>query len=176
MLKKILLSLTKPLQDIFALTDGYSVSSKQAIDNLTSKCSLELLSSLQAEDFKKVCAEYFAEKNYRAKENIQVDGICVDIGLFKQSYSDSKPFGIIKCWPTKAIPVKHDDINQFKAMLVDKQISFGAFITAGKFLQENHKSDDKRLQLIDGEKLLSLIQALPEIRKKRLLSKISSMK
>ena len=162
------------MQNIFAFTDGYSVSNDREIENVASNFSIELINSLQAEDFKKLCAEYFAEKNYQAKENIQLDDTHIDIGLFKQSYSVSQPFGIVNCWSTKAIPVKLDDINKFKTILNDKKIPFGAFITAGKFILNNHNSDDKRLQLIDGEKLLGLIRDLPDVRKQRLLNKIAN--
>jgi len=170
LLKKILLSFFKPLQNIFAFTDGYSVSHLNE-EGLITNCSAELINSLKIEEFKKLCAEYFAEKSYQAKEDIQLGSSHIDIGLFKQSYSNSQPFGVVKCWSTKAIPVTQDDVNQFKSVLNNKKIPFGAFITAGKFIQENN-NDDKRLQLIDAEKLASLIQALPELRKKRLLNNI----
>lgn len=175
LIKNILQRFLKPLQNIFAFTDGYSVSRTNEKEKLESKCSIELINSLQAEDFKKLCAEYFSEKSYQAKENIQIDNTPIDIGLYKQSFSSTLPFGVIKCWPTKAIPVKEDDINQFKGILADKQIPFGAFITAGKFQQTISNNDDKRLQLIDGQKLLNLIQTLPEVRKQRLLKKFSSI-
>lgn len=72
----------------------------------------------------------------------------------------------------KAIPVESNDLKSLSKIIKINKIPLTAFITAGKFFKQAADNNSKRLKLIDGEKLLTLIQALPEIRKQRLLKKI----
>jgi len=168
------LSLRKSLQNFFVVTNGYSTSSFVEEESaFVRNWSLDLVHSLGQESFKELCAGYFEEKCYHAKPNTQHDKNFVDIWLFKESYSDAKPFGIIKCWETKAIPVKRDDLCEFKKIIAVNKVPLGVFITAGKFSKQAGYSIDKKLRLIDGQKLLNLIEALSEIRKQRLLEKIT---
>ena len=168
------LRLRKSLQDIFVFTNGYSVSHFVEAENyFIPSWSIDLIRSLEQESFKELCAGYFEEKCYRAKLNTQHDKKFVNIWLFKESYSSKKPFGIIKCWETKAIYVESNDLNEFSKIIADNNIPLGVFITAGKFSKQVNKNINKKLKLVDGEKLFTLIEALPEIRKQRLLKKLT---
>ena len=167
------LSLRKSLQEIFVFTNGYSAT--RAIDRGTEyepTWSLELIRSLQHDRFLDLCVGYFEEKGYRTKLNTQHDKKFIDIWLFKQSYSDTKPFGIIKCWETKAIKVDLIDLGQFTKIVAKNDIPLGVFITLGGFAKQVPRSMDKRIQLIDGKSLLNMIQSLPDIRSQRLLDRI----
>lgn len=169
----MLQSLRKSIQEVFVVTNGYSVShfiDKEA--GYVSSWSMDLIRSLDQEHFKQLCAGYFEEKCYRANLSTQHDQNVIDIWLFKESYSSANPFGIIQCWGTKAIPVESNDLKSLSKIIKINKIPLTAFITAGKFSKQAADNNSKRLKLIDGEKLLTLIQALPEIRKQRLLKKI----
>lgn len=166
------LSLRRSIQDFFVVTDGYSAASCLDDDSFTPSWSLEYIRTLKHEKLIEVCAGYFEEKGYRAKFNNQHENEYIDVWLFKESYSSSKPFGIINCWKMKALPVESIHIKPFSEILTKNDVPLGVFITAGKCSFEATKYKDKRLKLIDGNKLHSLIQMLPEIRKQRLIDKV----
>ncbi len=134
---------------------------------------MNLIRSLAHEDFKELCAGYFEEKCYRAKLITQYDKILADIWLFNESYSSIKPFGMIKYWETKAISVDSKNLNKISKIIAKNNLPLGVLITAGKFSTQTNKNINKKLKLVDGVKLLTLIEALPEIRKQRLLKKLT---
>jgi len=72
-----------------------------------------------------------------------------------------------------AIPVEHKDLSEFTTYIAENNFPLNVFITAGKISDDVFKLRDKKIRLIDGNKLLMLIKALPEIRKQRLLFKLS---
>jgi len=169
----MLLSLRKSLQELFVFTNGFSISQYSKEEEYQPTWSSDLIFSLEQVRFERLCAGYFEEKCYCAKSNYQYDEQFVDIWLYKESYSSSEPFGIIKCWETKAIAVEPNNLCDFSNYIVENKIPLGVFITVGKISKNAFSSIDKRIKLIDGKKLLKLIEALPEIRKQRLLSKIT---
>ena len=166
------LSLRRSIQEFFVLTDGYSAANHFAGEKYCPNWSKEFIRALKHEKLIELCAGYFEEKGYRAKINSQHDKEFIDVWLFKESYSGEQPFGIIKCWETKALPVESIHLNPFSNIVTKNDVPLGVFITVGKYSYEATKYKDKRLQLIDGNKLLSLIKALPEVRKQRLLDKV----
>ena len=166
------LSLRKSIQDIFVLTDGYSAAKNIDEDRFSPSWSLEYIRKLKHDKLIEVCAGYFGEKGYRTRINYQNNEECIDVWLFKESYSSARPFGIIKCWKTKALPVESLHINPFSNFITENDVPLGVFVTVGKFSKEALKFNDKGLQLIDGNKLHNLIQLLPEIRKQRLIDKV----
>lgn len=170
------LSLRKSIQGIFVFTNGYSAT--RVIDRGTKyepSWSLELIRSLEEEQFKELCAGYFEEKGYRARINTQHDKKFIDVWLFKESYSNIKPFGVIKCWETKAIKVNTEEVDQFAKIVAKNQIPLGIFVTPGEFVENIAARIEKRIKMIDGEGLLKLIQSLSEVRSQRLLDKISKI-
>ncbi len=169
----MLLSLRKSLQELFVVSDGYSVSPYSNEEEFMPTWSSDLIYSLEQDRFKKLCAGYFEEKCYSTKINDSNDLKHAHVMLFKESYSSTKPFGIIKCWETKAIHVEHKDLSEFTTYLAENNFPLNVFITAGKISDDVFKLRDKKIRLIDGNKLLMLIKALPEIRKQRLLFKLS---
>lgn len=170
----MLLSIRKSLQELFVFTNGYSISQYSKEEEYEPAWSNDLIFSLEQERFKQLCAGYFEEKCYHAKFNTKPDSKYIDIWLFKESYSSSNPFGIIKCWETKAIPIESEDLCDFSSIVAENNIPLGILITAGKFSDSAFKGKDKRIRLIDGKRLLKLVKNLPEIRKQRLLQKITN--
>ncbi len=169
------LSLRKSLQEIFVFTNGYSVT--RAIDCDTksgSKWSLDIIRSLKQEQFIELCAGYFEEKGYRTTINTQHDKNFISIWLFKGSYSAIKPFGVVKCWETKAIKVDSEEVNQFAKIVIKNQIPLGVFVTAGEFAENVTVRVEKRVKMIHGKDLLELIQSLSDIRNQRLSDKFFS--
>ena len=168
------LSLRKSLQEIFVVTNGYSAS--RMMDRGTKfepTWSLELIHSIKHDRFIELCAGYFEEKGYRTKINTQHDKNLIDIWLFKESYSSTKPFGMVKCWETKAIDVEAADLDSFLKIKIKNPIPLGVFITVGKISENLTDNKDKKIKLIDGEKLFKMITSLPEIRNQRLLDKVT---
>ena len=168
------LSLRKSLQEIFVVTDGYSAS--RVMDRgieYEPVWSQELIHSIKHDRFIELCAGYFEEKGYRTKINAQHDKKLIDIWLFKESYSGTKPFGIVKCWETKAIDVETSDLSEILKIKMKNQIPLGLFITAGKFSENITINKDKEIKLVDGERLFKMVTSLPEIRSQRLLDKVT---
>ena len=170
----MLLSIRKSIQELFVFTNGYSISQYSKEEEYEPTWSNDLIFSLDQERFKHLCAGYFEEKCYHATFNKNPGSKYIDIWLFKESFSSSDPFGFIKCWKTKAIPIESKDLCNFSNIIAENNVPLGVLITAGKFSDSALKGKDKRIKLIDGKKLLKLIEDLTEIRKQRLLQKITS--
>ena len=167
------LSLRRSIQDFFVVTDGYSAASCLDDDSFTPSWSLEYIRTLKHEKLIEVCAGYFEEKGYRAKFNNQHENEYIDVWLFKESYSSTKPFGMVKCWETKAIDVEAADLDSFLKIKIKNPIPLGVFITVGKFSENLTVNKGKKIKLIDGEKLFKMITSLSEIRNQRLLDKVT---
>ncbi len=167
--------LQKSIQNLFVVSNGYSIASYSEDEKFVPNWSIELIRSLDEEQFVQLCIGYFEEKCYQARTVSLYDADEIDVWLFKDSYSKEKPFGLIKCWHQKAIPVEQKDVNGVMDIISKNQIPFGAFITAGNISNTVPRNLNKQLRLIDGLNLLELINKLPVIRNQRLQTKISNL-
>ena len=135
----------------------------------------ELISSLEWKQFEILCAEYFKEKGYRTEvTKLGADG-GIDVLLFKESYSATKPFGIVQCkaWNSYKVGVK--PVRELYGVMAAEKAPLAIFMTSGSYTKEAEEfSSGKHLKLLSGHSLLKLIQALPEDNQNSLLRKITT--
>ena len=139
------------------------------------KWSKELINSLEWKRFEELCAEYFKEKGYKAEVTRQGADGGIDIHLFKESYSLTKPFGIVQCkaWNSYKVGVK--PVRELFGVMAAEKAPLGIFMTSGFYTKEAEEfSAGKHLKLITGRSLLELIQALPKENQQALLKKITT--
>jgi HJR/Mrr/RecB family endonuclease len=154
------------------INHNVSVDQHHQVNEL--KWSKELIDSLEWKCFEDLCAEYFKEKGYKANvTKLGADG-GVDIYIFKESYSSTKPFGIVQCkaWNTYKVGVK--PVRELFGVMVSERTPLGIFITSGTYTKEAEEfSKGKNLKLLSGSSLLKLIESLPEENQNKLLKNIT---
>jgi len=141
----------------------------------TLEWSRELISSLEWKQFEVLCAEYFKEKGYITEVTKQGADGGIDVLLFKESYSTTKPFGIVQCkaWNSYRVGVK--PVRELYGVMAAEKAPLAIFMTSGSYTKEAVEfSAGKHLKLLSGHSLLQLIQALPEDNQNTLLRKITA--
>jgi len=140
----------------------------------TNKWSIDLINSLEWKRFEELCLNYFREKGYKAEVTRQGADGGVDINLFKDSYSMSKPFGIVQCkaWKTYKVGVK--PVRELFGVMAAEGAPLGVFITSGDYTKEAREfSADKHIKLMNGTELLRQITELPESGRIGLLDRVT---
>lgn len=132
--------------------------------------SLQLLKELDWKCFEEVCAAYFEAKDYKVVvTELGSDG-GVDFYLYGRS-DPTKPLGAVQCkaWGSKSIGVKH--IRELYGIMVDVGCQLGTFMTTTTYTPDAEAfAAGKHIQLMEGERILSLIHALPEEQSASLLA------
>jgi len=132
--------------------------------------NLDVLAALEWKRFETVCAEYLRLLGFDPRETrIGADG-GVDIWVYKEGVT--KPVGIVQCkaWTTYKVGVK--PVRELYGVMAAEGVTNGKFMTSGEFTDEAVVfAEGKRLQLISGAKLLSLIKQQPEEQQTGLLAK-----
>jgi len=134
--------------------------------------SLALIRSLEWKRFEELCAEFLKEKGYKSKLTESGADGGIDIQLFKESDTSTKPLGIVQCkaWNSK-VGVKH--IRELFGVMTAEESSIGFFITTSTFTKEAEEfAKGKKLKLITGVSLLNEIQKFPEKKQKLLLEQM----
>jgi len=150
---------------------------QEAANNKTdkpNKWSIDLINSLEWKRFEELCLNYFIEKGYKAEVTRQGADGGVDINLFKNSYSMSKPFGIVQCkaWKTYRVGVK--PVRELFGVMAADGAPLGVFITSGDYTKEAREfSADKHIKLMNGTELLRQITELPEASRIGLLDRVT---
>lgn len=164
----------------FSVSDGYSASFQEPEDNSSStetdkQWSLDLITSLEWKRFEELCAGYFNEKGFRAEVSIEGADGGIDIYLYKESFSETKAFGIVQCkaWNTYKVGVK--PVRDLYVVMASEKAPLGVFINTGSYTSEAEEfAKGKSLKLLTGENLLGLIKTLPEDRQQNLLAKVTA--
>ena len=142
--------------------------------NVIQGWSIELIKSLEWKRFEELCAGYFNIKGYNARVTRQGADGGVDIHLYKESYSSSKPFGIVQCKAWNAYKVGIKPVRELYGVMASEKVPLGIFITSGEYTNEARDfSEGKHLKLLTGETLLNLIKSVSEENKKKLLKDIT---
>jgi restriction system protein len=138
--------------------------------------SLDLIQRLEWKRFETLCAAYFAAKGYRNEvTQLGADG-GIDIIFYGQSPDRQQaPLGVVQCkaWNTYKVGVK--PVRELYGVMAAEQAPMGIFMTSGVFTKEAEAfAAGKRLMLVNGEKLLALICALPLTAQRELLAQMTS--
>jgi len=138
------------------------------------KWTIELIKALEWKRFEELCSLYFEAKGYRVEITRQGADGGVDINLFKNSYSNSKPFGVVQCkaWNSYKVGVK--PVRELLGVMAAEKSPLGLFITSGDYTREAREfSAGKHIKLMDGARLLQQIKELPESSQRALLDKVT---
>lgn len=170
--QKVFVDQHPQVNEIDWLNELKQTNHPEALNEL--KWSKQLIDSLEWKRFEDLCAEYFKEKGYKVNvTKLGADG-GVDIYIFKESYSSTKPFGIVQCkaWNTYKVGVK--PVRELFGVMASEKTPLGIFITSGTYTKEAEEfSEGKNLKLLSGLSLLKLIESLPEESQKKLLENIT---
>ena len=135
----------------------------------TDKWSIDLIQKIEWKRFEDMCAYYYRLIGYKANTTgLGADG-GVDIKLYKNG--ENRPSAIVQCKAWNSYKVGVREVRELYGVMAAEKIKNGIFITSGKFTQEAREfitSGD--VELIDGGKLLFLINRLPEDKKQELLN------
>jgi len=138
------------------------------------KWTIELIDALEWKRFEELCSLYFEQKGYRVEMTRQGADGGVDINLFKNSYSNSKPFGIVQCkaWNSYKVGVK--PVRELLGVMAAEKCPLGVFVTSGDYTREAREfSAGKHIKLMNGTRLLQQIRELPESSQRTLLDKVT---
>ena len=122
----------------------------------------DLLKNLDLKIFNKLCASFFDQMGFRASRvAASNDPQMSDISILYSKNND-KPFSIFQCSvgpeTTGAEPVK-----KFKAAMSGADLKNGYFLTTTEFSEiAKDFAKDNAINLIDGEKLIELVNNMPE--------------
>ena len=128
---------------------------------------ISVLREIEWKRFETVCTEYLRMAGYVAQEtNVGADG-GVDIRVSKPGEENFR--GIVQCKAWNAYKVGVKPIRELFGIMAAERISTGIFITSGEFTSEAEEFAKGKITLVWGEKLINLINRLPEDKRNRLL-------
>lgn len=154
--------------------------SNQADMVMPTNWSIDLIKKIEWRIFEKLAIEYFVAKGYKVLETDMGKDGGVDFYLYKSSVDETQqqqqqPLSAVQCksWLTRKVDVK--TVRELYGVMAAENITLGAVIASGEFTDDAIAfSKGKHIQLIDGEKLLSLILDLPESAQSKLLATITA--
>lgn len=121
--------------------------------------SVEALQQLEWWRFEVVCPEFLNTVGFQAKETKTGADGGVDIVLHRTG--DSKPMAIAQCkaWRTRPVGVK--PVRELYGVMAAEKVEHGIFLTTSAYTQEaNEFAAGKKLELVDGAKLMAFIRQL----------------
>lgn len=140
----------------------------------TSKWSLALIRALEWKRFERLCMLYFQAKGYRAETTeVGPDG-GVDVRLYKPS-AQQELLAVVQCkaWNSYRVGVK--PVRELYGVQASAKAPLGIFITTSSYSNDAvNFCKDKHLQLIDGPKLYTLIEGLPDNDKHNILTEVTA--
>lgn len=132
--------------------------------------NLELLRALEWKRFELVCAEYFRQLGKHAETpECGADG-GVDVKIYSSSGNTVERVIQCKAWSHK-VGVK--EVRELFGVMIHQSAPKGIFMTTSRFSDDAiafAQGQGDRLFLIDGQKFISMITALPEGKRKHLLN------
>ncbi len=152
------------------------ISSENLLHEKTSNkvWSIDLVKTLEWKRFEELCAGYFTAKGYKAKLSRKGADGGIDIYLYKESYSETKVFGIVQCkaWSSSKVGVK--PVRELFGVMTAEKAPLAIFMTLGEYTKEAKEfAEGKALKLLTGESLVRLIKSLPENKQDELLKSVT---
>lgn len=131
--------------------------------------SLNLLKEIEWKRFELLCAEYFRSLGKRVETIEQGADGGIDARVFSDK-TDALEYAIqCKSWNT-LVGIK--PLRELYGVMAHEEAGKGIFMTTSDFTSEAKKfatDNNNKLFLINGEKFVSMILKLPEIKQKKLL-------
>lgn len=137
------------------------------IDSNTS-WSLKLIQDIEWKRFEEVATAFYVEKGIRAEATtLGADG-GIDIKLYQDDSGNATSLVQCKAWYNKQVGVK--EIREFLGVLTHEKIAKGFYMTSGIFSEDAIlTAKANRINLINGEMFLLMIQRLSAESQKKLL-------
>lgn len=146
---------------------GASGSAKQAVP---AEWSIELLKTLEWNRFEKLSAEYFRELGKRVETVSHGADGGIDARIYARN-SNALEYAIqCKAW-SGLVGIK--PVRELFGVMAHESAGKGIFMTTSIFSADAKQfasEHSDKLFLIDGEKFISMIQKLPEVKKAKLLA------
>ena len=120
--------------------------------------TLKKLKKLSWDDFERLCMELFEKKGWKVLGNEKkgADG-GVDIWMKKSSFG-SKTSAIVQCKRYEDALVTIKVIREMYGLMYEYEVEEAYIVTTSRFTKECYKFiEDKKIVLIDGEKLVAMI-------------------
>jgi ssDNA-binding Zn-finger/Zn-ribbon topoisomerase 1 len=160
------------------------LSSQQALTKIkppfssASDLTLELIQKIEWRHFEFLCFEYFKAKNYKVRETEKGKDGGIDLYLYKTDAIEAdlkyqKPVACVQCksWQTRKVGV--NVVRELYGVMAAENIAEGIVASAGEFSEDAIAfAKDKKIQLLDGVKLLALIKQLPEQHQMVILTRV----
>ncbi|WP_152553933.1 restriction endonuclease [Endozoicomonas elysicola] len=134
-----------------------------------SHLTINHLQEMDWKRFEELCHQYFLHKGYDSQLTASGADGGVDVVLKRTSPEGKlvKVYVQCKAWSNQKVGVKV--VRELYGVMAGDQVPIGIFITASDFTDDAMAfAKGKKLQLISGERLLSLISQLPEDQHKEL--------
>lgn len=152
-----------------SIEPSFSPRHEQPKPDVSKALTLDLLCSLDWRRFEETCAEYFRCLNFHAITQSHGPDGGVDIQLAHVG-EPGRIVGLVQCkqW---AKPVGPKLMREFLGVMVDAKVDGGIFITTSTFVPEARSFGiANKIDLIDGERLVELINARSPAERSRILA------
>lgn len=147
----------------------FSPLHEQAKPDVSKALTLDLLRQIDWKNFEEVCAAYLRLMGFIAKTQSHGPDGGIDITLAMPDAPD-QVVGLVQCkqWSSQVGPKQ---VRELLGVMTDAKVSEGMFITTSTFNVEAQVfGETNRIDLIDGERLMHLIQKHPPEAQARLLN------
>ena len=131
--------------------------------------SLKVIQDVEWKRFEDLSMGYYLEKGILAKAtSLGADG-GIDIKLYQDGTDNATSLVQCKAWNSRQVGVKA--IREFLGVLTHEKIPKGFFMISGEFTDDAKVvAKANKINLINGEMLLSMIMRLPEASQNKLLA------
>ena len=131
--------------------------------------SLNVIQEIEWKRFEDLSMGYYLEKGILAKATSLGDDGGIDIELYQDESGEATSLVQCQSWNRKSVGVKV--IRAFLDVLAHEKVPKGFFMTSGDFTDEaKNVAKANKINLINGEMFLSMIQRLPEASQQKLLA------
>lgn len=154
-------------QEILNAQRNRQSNSTQSQKNTTrpTEWNLDVLMSLEWKRYEEVCKEIISLWGYDAR----LTKMGADGGVDIEIYRDNKLYGLVQCkaWIAK-VGIK--EIRELYGVMASKKITDGTFFTTSSYTQEAFTfARDNKIDLHDGNSLITEIKSFPTDHQKKLL-------
>jgi len=145
-------------------------SEREALPEDPTEWSDEVFDRLEWKRFEDLCCAFYREKGIRAEVTpLGPDG-GIDISLHQDEAAPDRVTAIVQCkaW-SQAVGVK--PVRELRGVMAHKQVEKAFFMAPHGFTEDARAfAKENRIILLDAKLILAMIQRLPEVARKRLLT------
>ncbi|OGQ88874.1 MAG: hypothetical protein A2512_01630 [Deltaproteobacteria bacterium RIFOXYD12_FULL_56_24] len=140
-----------------------------------SSWTIEFLRSLEWREFEKLCAKILEERGFKTElGNFGPGGDGgKDIRVFKAK-APEKPYGLAQCKAQKS-DITVGKIRELRGTMAKENVAKGFFFTSGGFYKIAwEEGKEQKMELVNGDELLTEIQSLPIEKQETMLREITN--